>query len=207
MADFPEYPTREELYAKVDDWFRQTHTDAPDHLDPSDPSQARWITEWMRIRDELLNAEVNRVYWETYPDAPHKIDPSNPEHHAYQSAWMDIRANILDNGPEIPHPSQQEIEDAQTAALESFGVAVREDVDALTHDLPDDLHSPMWEAAEADLEAVEAAYRNGLIGEAWWWAPGADLTSTSDPSKHVHLRVVARVHAGKVDARLHSVVS
>jgi hypothetical protein len=48
-------PTRDQLNAEVDRLFFIDHPDAPQRLDPDDPSQAGLVQAWIEIRDRILN--------------------------------------------------------------------------------------------------------------------------------------------------------
>lgn len=199
MGDFPAIPTKEELYQKVNEWFYATNPDAPEPLDPTSSEHAEWRRDWLRYRDELLNAETNRIYWEAYPDAPHEIDPSNPDHKPYEKAWLDIRSWILDMTPDMAPADPDDLARAQDAALEYVYTGFGEQVEGLQKVLPQDLYLPLSEAAGNAGEAVGVAYRNGLIGEDTWEGQTVDLTSTEDSTKGVKLMPRARVEKGSVN--------
>ena len=211
MGDFPEVPTREELYAKVNDWFAATHPDAPEALHPTSAEHAEWRREWLRLRDDLLNAETNRIYWEAYPTGPEKIDPSNPEHDAYEQAWLDIRRWILDNTPD-PFGEQEmaEAEVRYREVLEGLGGQLGEDLDPILSEVPDDVRDSLLDAIEGFELEVSNAYKAGevpeLKGDTRWYGTWREFTSASEPAKGVKIRPWAYMQYGRLGAGLESEV-
>lgn len=102
MADDYRVPSKEELYALVDERFREAHPDAPERLDAEGDEHAELRDDWGRIHAGLVNELANRIYWDAFPDAPVVIDPHQPGHRRYADAWNDIHAQLLANRPVPP---------------------------------------------------------------------------------------------------------
>jgi len=103
-------PTRDQLNAEVDRLFFIDHPDAPQRLDPDDPSQASLVQAWIEIRDRILNDWTDSVFYEFFPHAG-RLDPNNSDDAQLIEYWRDIQHQIC-NGPpgqynwDNPQPEQ-----------------------------------------------------------------------------------------------------
>ena len=103
-------PTRDQLNAEVDRLFFIDHPDAPQRLDPDDPSQASLVQAWIEIRDRILADWTDSVFYEFFPHAG-RLDPNNSDDAQLIEYWKDIQHQIC-NGPpgqyswDNPQPEQ-----------------------------------------------------------------------------------------------------
>jgi hypothetical protein len=162
-------PTREELYEAVDREFRSSFPDAPLKLSRSG-AHAEWRTNWLIMRDWLLNDTVNRVYWERYPDAPLKIDPENPDHNPYVNGWLEIRDAIMSSSPLPP----EDDDDERGGDREIDMSHVRADLNQILIDLlpqiDSEYHDDLRDSFEHALGEIRFAAEVGTLlpgGDSW----------------------------------------
>jgi hypothetical protein len=103
-------PTRDELYAETDKRYWSHYPDAPQQIDPNDPSQDQWEQKWLALRDEVLYEWTDKVFYEYFPDAG-RLDPGNAADELLIKYWNDIKNQICngtsgewnwDSAPEAP---------------------------------------------------------------------------------------------------------
>jgi hypothetical protein len=164
--------SRTELYERVDARFREVHPNAPARLDAHSEAQAQWRTDWIKIRDHMLNEEVDRVYWDRYPDAPLQIDDHNHDHQKYKRAWLEIRDEVMFNAPE---PGDVTLGPVGAGSDEIDLSYVRSGVyESLVEELPTlkpELHDEIHSSLETAIAAVGKAAEGGLIGPNGWESP------------------------------------
>jgi hypothetical protein len=183
-----DWPTREELYAQVDEWFRRDHPDAPARLSADAPGHAEWREDWLRMRDVLLDEIVNRAYWDMHPDAPIKIDPDNPAHERYEAIWLALRQAILVNAPEPPLDAG-EIDVSQLRSMCYELVAYRWD------EIREELHSDIRATIETMIDNYVTAVRDGTAPNIWE-SGIVELTSNEDPDHKVKIQLHAMFYQG-----------
>jgi hypothetical protein len=184
-----EWPTREELYVQVDEWFRRDHPDAPAVLSADAPAHAEWRESWLRMRAVLLDEIVNRAYWDMHPDAPIKIDPNNPAHERYEAIWLALREAILVNAPEPPLEAG-EIDVSQLRSMCYELVAYRWD------EIREELHSDIRATIETMIDNYVTAVRAGTAPNIWL-SDVVELASNEDPEHKVKLRLQAFFYQGR----------
>lgn len=86
-------PTQAQLYEEVDRRFAAEHPDAPSRLDPDDPAQATWVSQWLEIRDHVLNEWTDFVFAEFFPGTG-RLNPSDPGDATLIEYWKDIQHQI-----------------------------------------------------------------------------------------------------------------
>jgi hypothetical protein len=91
-------PTRAELHAEVDRQLRDRYPDAPERLDPDDPSQSELVAAWLELRDDIVNVWTNDVFFRHFPEA-RKLNPDDPGDALLIEYWLDIRDLIRDDTP------------------------------------------------------------------------------------------------------------
>ena len=191
-----EYPTREQLYAEVDDWFRSERPDAPATFSKDAPEHEALRKEWIGIRDVILAEYVNRVYWELYPDAPIKIDPADPAHDRYERGWLEIRDQIMSAAPQPPvHEGELDLSRIRASCLEHIEYRLDE--------IREELHSDIRATVETMVDNYRTALRDGTVSSDDQWRSGVvEITSNEDPGHAVKLQMFAVFYNGVYDGGL-----
>ena len=171
-------PSRDELYARVDEDFRVEFPDAPARLHATSAEHADWRREWLVIRDDLLNAEVNRLYWDRYPGAPHQIDPENPAHREFQEGWWEIRTEILANAPEPADGGDGPAADEPDFSFARAGIY--QAVVSLQEALPPSMKDPLDVYVETAYEQAQSAVLDGSATKTAWWGPETAITAPDE---------------------------
>jgi hypothetical protein len=191
-----EYPTREQLYAEVDDWFRSERPDAPATFSKDAPEHAELRKEWIGIRDVILAEYVNRMYWELYPDAPVKIDPADPAHQRYEQAWLQIRDQIMSAAPMPPvHEGELDLSRVRASCFELMAYSWPQ--------IREELHSDLRATVETMVDAYRSAIEEGRIApDASWKSDVVEIVSNEDPEHKVRLQLFAVFYQGVYDGGL-----
>jgi hypothetical protein len=191
-----DYPTREQLYAEVDDWFRSERPDAPAKFSKDAPEHEALRKEWVGIRDVILAEYVNRVYWEVYPDAPIKIDPADPAHDRYEKGWLEIRDQIMSAAPQPPvHEGERDLSRIRASALEHIEYRLTE--------IREELHSDIRATIETMVDNYRSAIETGAIGPTDSWKSDlVEVISNEDPEHKVQLKLFAVFYQDVYDGGL-----
>lgn len=176
-----EWPTREQIYAEVDEMFRREHPMAlPLTRDGKDDEPLR--REWLSMRDWVLNEHVNRVYWEMYPDAPVKIDPDNPAHDQYERGWIEIRDRIMSLAPQPPiNDGEIDLSHVRSSALEHLEIVL--------YQIRPELHSDLRATIETFVMRYAEHVQDG--GNDSWESDVVEIPSNEDPEHKVRLQLFA----------------
>jgi hypothetical protein len=189
LGTMAEWPTREQIYARVDELFRMEYPDAPAQLSATDPGHANWREAWLRYRDVVVNDVVDRAYWDEHPDAPVQIDPNNPDHQRYQATWLALRELILSNTPEPPlEAGEVSASDLRNNCLELISYSWDQ--------IRTELHSDIRATVETMIDSYLTAVRDGTAPDQWL-SERVVLTSNEDPEHKVHLQVRAFHYQGR----------
>jgi hypothetical protein len=191
-----EYPTREQLYAEVDAWFRSERPSAPAKFSKDAPEHAELRKEWIGIRDVILAEYVNRVYWELYPDAPIKIDPDDPAHDRYERGWLEIRDRIMSAAPQPPvHEGELDLSRVRASCLEH--------IEYVMDQIREELYSDLRATVETMVDNYRTAIDTGVIGATdSWTSDVVEVVSNEDPEHKVRLRMFAVFHEDVYDGGL-----
>jgi len=157
-------PTREELYAKVNEVYWERFPDAPRRLSRSD-DDAAWRDVWLQFRDLMLNSETNRVYWELFPNAPEKLDPDNPDDNVYVNAWLEIRDAIISNSPLPPGDDDGYPDEDHDIDMSYARRGLYRGLDRALEIVDPDHHQEVREYFDAAFEEIRERALNGEIPE------------------------------------------
>lgn len=160
MGDFP---TRDDLYAEVNNVYRERLPTAPVRLSRAAPEHEWLRQQWLDMRDEVLNQWVNGLYWERYPDGPMTLDPENPDHNDYVNGWIEIRDAIMDNSPLPPDDDDNGDNPDPPDWMSHVSYDIHKALEEHWDEVPPELQADVRLFASDGVEIVRKAWEAGLI--------------------------------------------
>ncbi len=183
-----EVPTREEIYAQVDERFRASVPDAPAKLSGTKPEHEWYRQQWLEIRDQAVNDWTDSLYWARYPDGPEKIDPENPDHNRYVNGWIEIRDAIMSNSPLPPVDDEDLVVDMSPARW-----GIQQSLHEILAEVPSELHNDVRAFGDEAVDLIYEAYHLSVVGrsrDSAWSSDWHDLPRRPNEALW-RLRVVA----------------